>query len=62
VLSLFVGFNSAIENGETKCKERERRALLKFKQSLQDGKTVQMQIAANGSYNVALCLHPTKII
>jgi hypothetical protein len=36
VLSLFVGFNSATKNGETKCKETERRALLTFKQSLQD--------------------------
>ncbi|XP_045795484.1 receptor-like protein EIX2 [Trifolium pratense] len=36
VLSSIVGFNSAIENGETKCKEMERRALLTFKQNLQD--------------------------
>ncbi|WJX20641.1 hypothetical protein P8452_10173 [Trifolium repens] len=36
VLFSIVGFNSATENEEMKCKERERRALLKFKQSLQD--------------------------
>ncbi|CAJ2629900.1 unnamed protein product [Trifolium pratense] len=30
------GFNSATENEEMTCKESERRALLKFKQSLQD--------------------------
>ncbi|CAJ2669196.1 unnamed protein product [Trifolium pratense] len=36
VLSSIVGFNSAIENGETKCKEREREALLTFKHGLHD--------------------------
>jgi Leucine-rich repeat (LRR) protein len=36
VLSSIVGFNSETKNGETKCKERERRALLTFKQNLQD--------------------------
>ncbi|CAJ2629903.1 unnamed protein product [Trifolium pratense] len=36
VLSLIVGFNSSAENRETKCKENERHALLKFKQGLQD--------------------------
>jgi Leucine-rich repeat (LRR) protein len=36
VLSSIVGFNSAIENGETKCKERERQALLTFKHGLHD--------------------------
>jgi len=36
VLFSIVGFNSATYNGDTKCKERERRALLTFKQSLQD--------------------------
>ncbi|KEH43005.1 putative leucine-rich repeat-containing, plant-type, leucine-rich repeat domain, L [Medicago truncatula] len=34
--ALFVGFNSAIDNGDTNCKERERHALLGFKQGLQD--------------------------
>ncbi|GAU32304.1 hypothetical protein TSUD_43470 [Trifolium subterraneum] len=36
LLSSIVGFNSATKNGETKCKEKERRALLTFKQSLDD--------------------------
>ncbi|KAK2404479.1 receptor protein EIX2 [Trifolium repens] len=36
VLFSIVGFNSATENEKVKCKERERHALLKFKQSLQD--------------------------
>jgi hypothetical protein len=36
VLFSIVGFNSAIDNGDTKCKERERHALLTFKQGLQD--------------------------
>ncbi|CAJ2629906.1 unnamed protein product [Trifolium pratense] len=36
VLFSIVGFSSATENEEMMCKERERRALLKFKQSLQD--------------------------
>ncbi|XP_045810882.1 receptor-like protein EIX2 [Trifolium pratense] len=36
VLSLIVGFNSSAENRDTKCKENERHALLKFKQGLQD--------------------------
>ncbi|GAU32307.1 hypothetical protein TSUD_43490, partial [Trifolium subterraneum] len=35
-LSSIVGFNSATKNGDTKCKERERHALLKFKQGFQD--------------------------
>ncbi|CAJ2669203.1 unnamed protein product [Trifolium pratense] len=36
VLSSIVGFNSETKHGEMKCKERERRALLTFKRSLQD--------------------------
>jgi len=36
VLSSIHGFNSATKNGDTKCKERERRALLTLKQGLQD--------------------------
>ncbi|XP_045787369.1 receptor-like protein EIX2 [Trifolium pratense] len=36
VLFSIVGFNSATENQKMICKEIERRALLKFKQSLQD--------------------------
>ncbi|GAU32301.1 hypothetical protein TSUD_43440 [Trifolium subterraneum] len=36
LLFSIVGFNSATENEEMVCKERERRALLNFKQSLQD--------------------------
>jgi len=36
VLLSIVGFNSAIDNGDTKCKESERHALLTFKQGLQD--------------------------
>jgi Leucine-rich repeat (LRR) protein len=36
VLSSVVVFNSETKNGETKFKEREKRALLTFKQSLQD--------------------------
>ncbi|GAU49740.1 hypothetical protein TSUD_43270 [Trifolium subterraneum] len=36
VLSSIVGFNSATENEEMKCKDTERRALLGLKQSLQD--------------------------
>ncbi|RHN81700.1 putative non-specific serine/threonine protein kinase [Medicago truncatula] len=36
VLFSIVGFNLATNNGNTKCKERERRALLTFKQDLQD--------------------------
>ncbi|PNX68293.1 receptor protein kinase-like protein, partial [Trifolium pratense] len=36
VVFSIVGFNSATENEEMTCKESERRALLKFKQSLQD--------------------------
>ncbi|RHN60128.1 putative leucine-rich repeat-containing, plant-type, leucine-rich repeat domain, L [Medicago truncatula] len=36
VLSFIVGFNLTTKNGDMKCKERERRALLTFKQGLQD--------------------------
>ncbi|CAJ2629898.1 unnamed protein product [Trifolium pratense] len=36
LLSSIVGFNLATKNGETICNERERRALLTFKQSLHD--------------------------
>ncbi|GAU49749.1 hypothetical protein TSUD_43360 [Trifolium subterraneum] len=36
LLSSIFGFNLATKNGETKCKEKERRALLTFKQSLDD--------------------------
>ncbi|KAJ1376473.1 Leucine-rich repeat [Sesbania bispinosa] len=36
VFSSILGFNSATKNGETKCIERERHALLMFKQGLQD--------------------------
>ncbi|GAU32305.1 hypothetical protein TSUD_43480 [Trifolium subterraneum] len=38
ILVLFdiVGFNSATKNGDTKCKEREKQALLTFKQDVQD--------------------------
>ncbi|AES69292.2 LRR receptor-like kinase family protein [Medicago truncatula] len=36
VLSFIAGFNSKIINGDTKCKERERHALLTFKQGVRD--------------------------
>jgi len=36
VLSSIVGFNSSTDNGDVKCKEMERFALLRFKQGLQD--------------------------
>ena len=36
MLFFIVGFNSAMENEEMKCKEKERNALLKFKEGLQD--------------------------
>jgi len=36
VLSFIAGFNSASINGDTKCKERERHALLTFKQGVRD--------------------------
>ncbi|XP_058775459.1 LRR receptor-like serine/threonine-protein kinase SIK1 [Vicia villosa] len=36
VVSSIFGFNSTTENGDMKCKERERHALLTFKQSVQD--------------------------
>jgi len=36
VLSFIAGFNIATINGNTKCKERERHALLTFKQGVQD--------------------------
>jgi len=36
VLCSNVGFNSATENGDTKCNERDKHALLTFKQGLQD--------------------------
>jgi len=36
VFSFIAGFNSLKEKGDTKCRERERRALLTFKQGIQD--------------------------
>lgn len=53
VLSSIVGFNSTTENGDMKCKERERHALLTFKQDLED--EYDMLSTWNNNQNTDCC-------